>query len=162
ILYKAEIVTEISETYLFSMVIFWGIVLIIDSRSLHNSFKKEKKKLHSNAIGEIFGVQSKKIFLVKLCEDRSKSIKRFDIVKFKYSMQDSDEYTIAGIVFDTYLLNQEKWVKVLQLGIAENNLSSYGKNIVYKITNKDEIKSLTSTLKVESFVGIVIEKSSIG
>ena len=162
ILYKAEIVTEISETYLFSMVILWGIVLIIDSRSLHNSFKKEKKKLHSNAIGEIFGVQSKKIFLVKLFEDRSKSIKRFDIVKFKYSMQDSDEYTIAGIVFDTYLLNQEKWVKVLQLGIAENNLSSYGKNIVYKITSKDEIQSLTNTLKVESFVGIVIEKSSIG
>ena len=144
------------------MVILWGSVLIIDSKSLHNSFRKEKKKLHSNAIGEIFGVQSKKIFLVKLFEDRSKSVKRFDIVKFKYSMQDSDEYTIAGIVFDTYLLNQEKWVKILQLGNAENNLSSYGKNIVYKITEKVEIQNLTSALKVESFVGIVIEKSSIG
>jgi uncharacterized protein len=162
ILYKTEIVTEVSDTYLFAMIILWGLILIINSQSLHNSFRKEKKKLHSNAIGEIFGVQSKKIFLVKLFEDRSKSIKRFDILKFKYSMQDSDEYAIAGIVFDTYLLNQEKWVKVLQLGTAEKDLVNYHKNIVYKVTEKEEVKSLSKTLKVESFVGIVIEKSTIG
>ncbi|MDD4579002.1 MAG: DUF87 domain-containing protein [Anaerolineaceae bacterium] len=162
ILYKAEILMEVSDTYLFTMIILWGLVLIIDSQSLHNSFKREKKKLQSNAIGEIFGVQSKKIFLVKLFEDRSKSIKRFDIVKFKYSMQDSDEYAIAGIVFDTYLLNQEKWVKVLQLGTAEKDLVNYNKNIVYKVTEKEEVQGLTKTLNVENFVGVVIEKSSIG
>src|SRR5690606_28772649 len=116
----------------------------------------------SNAIGEIFGVQSKKIFLVKLFEDRSKSIKRFDIVKFKYSMQDSDEFAIAGVVFDTYLLNQEKWVKVLQLGTAKIDLANYNKNIVYKVTEKEEVQGLTKTLNVENFVGVVIEKSSIG
>ena len=92
ILYKAEIVKEVSDSYLFSMVILWGLVLIIDSKSLHNSFNRKKNKVQLNAIGEIFGVQSKKIFLVKLFEDRSKSIKRFDIVVFKYSMQDSDDY----------------------------------------------------------------------
>lgn len=162
ILYKAEILMEVSDTYLFTMIILWGLVLIIDSQSLHNSFRREKKKLQSNAIGEIFGVQSKKIFLVKLFEDRSKSIKRFDLVKFKYSMQDSDEYAIAGIVFDTYLLNQEKWVKVLQLGIAGKDLVNYSKNIVYKVTEKEEVKDLTKTLNVENFVGVVIEKSTIG
>lgn len=162
ILYKTEMVEKVSDTYLFSMIILWGLVLTINSQSLHNSFRKEKKKLHSNAIGEIFGVQSKKIFLVKLFEDRSKSIKRFNIVKFKYSMQDSDEYAIAGIVFDTYLLNQEKWVKILQLGNAEKDLMNYSKNIVYKVTEKEEIESLSKTLKVENFVGIVIEKSTIG
>ena len=52
-------------------------------------------------------------------------------------MQDSDEYAIAGIVFDTYLLNQEKWVKVLQLGTAEKDLVNYSKNIVYKVTEKE-------------------------
>lgn len=161
-LYKTQILTEVSDAYLFTMIILWGLVLIIDSQSLHNSFRGEKKKLQSNAIGEIFGVQSKKIFLVKLFEDRSKSIKRFDIVKFKYSMQDSDEYTIAGIVFDTYLLNQEKWVKVLQLGTAEKDLVNYSKNIVYKVTEQEEVQGLTKTLKVENFVGVVIEKSTIG
>ncbi|WP_257668664.1 ATP-binding protein [Parapedobacter tibetensis] len=162
ILYKAEILIEVSDTYLFSMIILWGFVLIINSQSLHNSFSREKKKLHSNAIGEIFGVQSKKIFLVKLFEDRSKNIKRFDIVKFNYSMQDSDEYAIAGIVFDTYLLNQEKWVKILQLGTAEKDLVYYSKNIVYKVTEKEEVQGLSKTLNVENFVGVVIEKSTIG
>lgn len=161
ILYKAEILTEVSDTYLFTMIMLWGLVLVIDSQSLHNSFRREKKRLQANAIGEIFGVQSKKIFLVKLFEDKSKSIKKFDIVKFKYSMQDSDEYAIAGIVFDTYLLNQEKWIKVLQLGIGEKDLVNYSKNIVYKITEKEEIQSLTKTLNIENFVGVVIEKSSI-
>ncbi len=162
ILYKAEILTEVSDTYLFTIIILWGLVLIIDSQSLHNSFRREKKRLQSNAIGEIFGVQSKKIFLVKLFEDRSKSIKRFDVVKFKYSMQDSDEYAIAGIVFDTYLLNQEKWVKVLQLGTAERDLANYSKNIVYKVIEREEVQSLTKTLNVDNFVGVVIEKSTIG
>ena len=162
ILYKAEILTEVSDTYLFTMIILWGLVLIIDSQSLHNSFRREKRQLYSNAIGEIFGVQSKKIFLAKLFEDKGKSIRKFDIVKFKYSMQDSDEYAIAGIVFDTYLLNQEKWVKVLQLGTAEKDLVNYSKNIVYKVTEKEELKSLTTELNVENFVGVVIEKSTIG
>lgn len=162
ILYKAEILTEVSDTYLFTMIILWGLVLIIDSQSLHNSFRREKRQLYSNAIGEIFGVQSKKVFLAKLFEDKGKSIRKFDIVKFKYSMQDSDEYAIAGIVFDTYLLNQEKWVKVLQLGTAEKDLVNYSKNIVYKVTEKEELKSLTTELNVENFVGVVIEKSTIG
>ena len=162
VLYKSEIVTEVSDSYLFSMVILWGLVLIIDSKSLHNSFKREKNKLQSNAIGEIFGVQSKKVFLVKLFEDRNKNIKKFDILKFKYSMQDSDDYAIAGIVFDTYLLNQEKWIKVLQLGISSKDLSNFRRNVVYKVTDTVEIQELSQTLRTEDFVGVIIEKSSIG
>lgn len=162
ILYKAEIVSEVSDTYLFTMVILWGLVLIIDPKSLHNSFTRERNRVQSNAIGEIFGVQSKKIFLVKLYEDRSKSIKRFDILNFKYSMQDSDAYAIAGIVFDTYLLNQEKWIKVLQLGKTNNDLTSLKRNIVYKITEPDKIQELSNSLRIKDFVGVVIEKSSIG
>lgn len=162
ILYKAEIITAASDTYLFTMIILWGLVLIVNSQTLHNSFRRDKKKLHTNAIGEIFGVQSKKIFLAKMFEDTSRNIKRFDIVKFNYSMQDSDEYSIAGIVFDTYLLNQEKWVKVLQLGKAQKEKASFNKNIVYKVTEKEEVQKLSSDLNVENFVGIVIEKSSIG
>ncbi|SHK04306.1 hypothetical protein SAMN04488028_102593 [Reichenbachiella agariperforans] len=162
ILYKAEIVSEVSDTYLFTMVILWGLILIIDPKSLHNSFTKERNKIQSNAIGEIFGVQSKKIFLVKLYEDRSKSIKRFDILNFKYTMQDSDAYAIAGIVFDTYLLNQEKWVKVLQLGTTNNDLAALKRNIVYKVTETDQILELSNSLRIKDFVGVVIEKSSIG
>jgi uncharacterized membrane protein len=84
ILYKSEIIAEVSDSYLFTMVALWGLVLIINPKSLHNTFISETASVQSNAIGEIFGVQSKKIFLTKLFEDKSKSIKRFDIVTFKY------------------------------------------------------------------------------
>jgi len=162
ILYKSEIVKELSDSYLFTMVILWGSVLIIDSKSLHNSFARKQNKMQSNAIGEIFGVQSKKIFLVKLYEDRSKNIKRFDIVTFKYSMQDSDSYAIAGIVFDTYLLNQEKWIKVLQLGTTTKDLTYFKRNVVCKVVEPNEIEELSNSLRIKDFVGVVIEKSSIG
>lgn len=162
ILYKSDIVKELSDSYLFTMVILWGLVLIIDSKSLHNSFGRKQNKMQSNAIGEIFGVQSKKIFLVKLYEDRSKNIKRFDIVTFKYSMQDSDSYAIAGIVFDTYLLNQEKWIKVLQLGTTSKDLSYFKRNVVCKVVLPNEIEKLSNSLRIKDFVGVVIEKSSIG
>lgn len=162
ILYKSEIIAEVSDSYLFTMIILWGLILIIDPKSLHNMFIRETTILQSNAIGEIFGVQSKKIFLTKLFEDRSKSIKRFDIVTFKYSMQDSDSYAIAGIVFDTYLLNQEKWIKILQLGTTQNDLSRLKRNIVYKTVEPDEIQYLSDSLRISDFVGVVIEKSSIG
>lgn len=72
------------------------------------------KKNNNDQIGKIFGVQSKKIFLTKFFEDRT-SINKFDVVKFRYSMQDVKDFTITGIIFDTYLLDQEKWGKVLQL-----------------------------------------------
>jgi len=162
ILYKTEIIEEVSDSYLFTMVILWGLVLIIDPKSLHNSFIREQSKVQSNAVGEIFGVQSKKVFLAKLFEDRSKNIKRFDILSFKYSMQDSDTYAISGIVFDTYLLNQEKWIKVLQLGTIKDDLSSLKPNVVYKITDPSEILELSNSLRVKDFVGVVIKKSSIG
>src|SRR5690606_36313717 len=42
ILYKKEIVSEVSDGYLFTMVILWGLVLIIDPNSLHNSFIREQ------------------------------------------------------------------------------------------------------------------------
>ncbi len=162
VLYKSEIMAEVSDSYLFSMITLWGLVLIIDPKSLHNAFIRETTSLQSNAIGEIFGVQSKKIFLTKIFEDRSRSIKRFDIVTFRYSMQDSDSYVIAGIVFDTYLLNQEKWIKILQLGTIQNDLSNLKRNVVYKTVEPDEIQNMSDSLRITDFVGVVIEKSSIG
>ncbi len=77
-------------------------------------------------------------------------------------MQDSDAYAIAGIVFDTYLLNQEKWIKVLQLGTTKNDLFNLKRNLVYKVTKPDKIQELSNSLRIKDFVGVVIEKSTIG
>lgn len=152
---------SIQDFYTLFLFIFWFFILSINPKNIHGSFAVLTKKENNNQIGEIFGVQSKKIFLVKLFEDR-KDIKKFDIVKFRYSMQDSDEFLITGIVFDTYLLNQEKWGKVLQLGRIGKAKLNLEKNVVYKVLIKEEKEALEKDLNTDNFIGVVIEGSQIG
>ncbi len=152
---------SIQDFYTLVLFIFWFFVISINPKSIHNSFSVLAKKENGDQIGEIFGVQSKKIFLVKLFQDK-KEVKKFDIVRFQYSMQDSNDFLISGIVFDTYLLNQEKWAKILQLGKIAKNSSDSEKNVVYNVSDKEEIATLEKELCVDSFVGIVIEGSNIG
>lgn len=110
-------------------------------------------------IGQIFGVQSKNTFLVKLFDHRP-SIKIFDFVEFKYSMDDNKKVR-KGLILDNYLLNQEQWVKVLMseeinkiFGDKVYNTFNDG-NVVYKISNPE------STDYLDKFVGIVDENSTI-
>jgi len=152
---------SIQDFYTLVLFILWFFILSINPKNIHGSFALLSKKIDSDQIGEIFGVQSKKIFLVKLFEDR-RSIKKFDLVKFRYSMQDAKEMTIKGIVFDTYLLNQEKWGKILQLADPKKEEATLEKNIVYKVSGSQDIDSTNKELRVDDLVGIVIEGSSIG
>ena len=152
---------SIQNFYTIFLFLFWAGILALDPKKIHNNFVPLVFKETKNQIGNIFSVQSKKIFLVKLFEDR-KAIKRFDIVKFRYSMLDSDDLFIVGIVFDTYLLNQEKWAKILQLKNAQIGGASLEKNVVYKITEEEEIEETGKSIKIDDFIGIVIDGSTIG
>lgn len=152
---------SIQDFYTLFLFIFWFIILLIDPKEIHNSFRIKFIKKSEDQIGEIFGVQSNKIFLVKLYKDR-KSISKFDIVKFRYSMQDADGLIITGMIFDTYLLNQEKWAKVLQLKDPEKEDFKLEKNIVYKLTDKLKIGSVYRNQKINNFVGVIIKGSNVG
>jgi len=151
----------VQDSYTLILFLFWFLILIIDPKYVHNEFFAQGIKNKGDQIGEIFGVQSKKVFLAKLFEDRV-SIKKFDIVKFRYSMQDGEALVISGIVFDTYLLNQEKWAKILQLKEPEKEDQKLDKNIVYKLSNSKRAKTLSKEMRVNDFVGIVIDGSNIG
>jgi len=52
------------------LLAFCFFILDIDSKKIKSTFITNNKELDENALGEIFGVQSRKIFLVKLFEDR--------------------------------------------------------------------------------------------
>lgn len=152
--------SRIFDSYFVFLMIMWAMTLAIDPKELNNTFSIKKIKPQEDEIGTIFGVQSKKMFLVKLYEDR-KAIKKMDIVKFRYSMQDSDSFLMTGIIFDTYLLNQEKWAKILQLGEIKMEGANLKKNAVYKIADAEKGK-LEEKLKIDDFVGIVSDGSEIG
>lgn len=158
----SESLDRIFDSYFVSIIILWGLVLSINPKELNSTFAFKKAKNNTEEIGVVFGVQSRKMFLVRLFEDR-KSIKKFDLVRYRYSMQDSSDYVMTGIVFDTYLLNQEKWAKVLQLGtVSTEYTNNSDKNVVYKISSLEEKKKLEQELKINQFVGVVVSGSDIG
>lgn len=152
---------SIQDFYTLFLFIFWFFVLSINPKNIHSSFSVLVKKKSNDQIGEIFSVQSKKIFLAKLFKN-NECVKKFDIIKFKYSMQEAKDSLITGIVFDTYLLNQEKWAKILQLEEVETSGAKLEENVVYKVSDNSEIDSINKKLKINNLVGVVIENSTIG
>ena len=69
---------------------------------------------------------------------------------------------MTGIVFDTYLLNQEKWAKVLQLGEVKQEASDLEINVVYKVMDPPEAEKLATEMMTSDLVGVVMEGTTIG
>ncbi|AKP52896.1 ATP-binding protein [Cyclobacterium amurskyense] len=141
---------------------FWIIFMILNiptlAKTIEGIFIKMKETNNQEAIGQIFGVQSKNTFLVKLSEDRTQTTRIFDFVEFKYSI---DNKIKKGLILDVYLLNQEQWVKVLTTQEIERIfsnkvlLTSHTPDFVYKITEIPETDYL------ERLIGLITENSTI-
>lgn len=160
-LYKIDLIGNISDTYYFVLIILWGCLLLINSKSIHSRFIIKELDTSNDAIGEVFSVQSNKMFLVKLFEDK-KAIKNFDLVCFKYQMDDTIDKVNKGFVFDTYNLNKQKWAKVLILREDIERDQKLKRNTIYKISDSERKDRLMSELNIDSFVGVIIEGSRIG
>ena len=130
------------------------------ARAIEDLLTKQKDSTPKAALGQIFGVQSKNTFLVKLFPylERGATAKIFDFVEFKYS---ADSKTKKGLLLDTYLLDQEQWVKVLtnseieKIFHNETFVNEPTTDIVYKLTDVPENEFLNR------FVGIVTDNSRI-
>lgn len=141
---------------------FWIIFMILNipalAKIIESLFITIKEPNRKNAIGQIFGVQSKNTFLVKLIEDRTQKTRIFDFVEFKYSI---DNQIKKGLILDVYLLNQEQWVKVLTTSEIESIfsnhicLSSLVPDLVYKLEDVPVNEFL------DRFIGLVTENSTI-
>lgn len=148
-----------------TLLLYWVIFMLLNLPSLakiiNSLFEKSETKKQDSAIGTIFGVQSKNTFLVKLFSDRKETIKLFDFVEFQYSI-DENKQIRKGIILDTYLLNEQQWIKVLTTSeinnIFENKsiFVNHTEDIIYKIKDVPDNKYL------ETFAGIVTENSTIG
>lgn len=148
-----------------TLLLYWVIFMLLNLPSLakiiNSLFEKSETKKQDLAIGTIFGVQSKNTFLVKLFSDRKETIKLFDFVEFQYSI-DENKQIRKGMILDTYLLNEQQWIKVLTTSeinsIFENKsiFEKHTEDIIYKI------KSVPDTKYLDTFAGIVTENSTIG
>ncbi|MDX4012940.1 ATP-binding protein [Aliarcobacter skirrowii] len=146
---------SIKDLYTLTLFAMWFIIVSINPKNLTNTFSTGKRKYSKEALGTIFGVESNGIFLTKIFDDKN-NINKFDTVEFIYSFE-NNQLTSKGLIFDTYSLNSEKWAKVLELKkeYIESNVKILDTNIIYKTSNIDD-------LRLDDFVGIVVENSSIG
>ena len=148
-----------SKSKYFLFLFIYSAFVLLDPWKFIMKIPSLVKQEPQKGIGQIFGVQSKNTFLVKLYNQHP-SIKIFDFVEFKYSM-DEDKGVRKGLILDNYLLNQEQWVKVLVSDeikeiFGEKIYNSFNdENVVFKITNPEHNDNL------EKFVGIVDENSVI-
>ena len=147
-----------------SLLLYWVIFMILNLPSiasvLNRLFEKKETKKQENALGTIFGVQSKNTFLIKLFPDRKETIKIFEFVEFIYSI-DENRQIRKGLILDSYLLNEQQWIKILTTGeiskiFADQPIfKNHSEDIIYKI------KEVPETNYLDKFVGIVTENSSI-
>jgi uncharacterized protein len=133
-------------------------IILIDPKGFVLSAWRAQKA-GGQDIGEIIGVQSSNTFLAKLYTQRV-SVKRFDIVAFRYSMDDKGR-VFTGIIVDNYLLNEQQWVKILA---SDNIMQAIGdhsasapdtQNVVVKLPLRDAPELLNR------LVGVVMADSSI-
>lgn len=148
-----------SKSHYFLFLFSYSAFVLLDPWKFIMKIPAFVKPKPQEGIGQIFGVQSKNTFLVKLYDKRP-SIKIFDFVEFKYSM-DENKNVRTGLILDNYLLNQEQWVKVL---VSDEISKIFEKkvynrfndvNVVFKITNPE------SNDYLEKFVGLIDENSTI-
>ena len=78
---------SIQNNYTITLFFFWCGILLINPKALTNTFSLKSKKLSTNAIGEVFSIQSKQVLLAKVFKDKV-DVNKFDIVEFQYSTQD--------------------------------------------------------------------------
>jgi len=148
-----------------ALLLYWVVFMILNFPSMaaiiDGLFERKDNLNYDNAIGRIFGVQSKNTFLVTLFPERKEMIKIFDFVEFIYSVE--DKRTVQkGLVLDIYLLNEQQWIKVLtaneitNIFCSKNSYDNHLDDIVYKI------KDVPDTKYINTFIGIITENSTIG
>lgn len=140
-----------SSIYALIMFVFWFFIILINPKNLNNSFPIKKQNKNIDEIGEIFAVQSNKIYLVKVFDDK-KNVEKFTAIHF---INNQSKYC-RGFIFDIYELNNQQWAKIC---VLQDNLQDKSLNLNSNIICKYEKTDLESS--IDNFVGIVVENSNI-
>jgi len=107
-----------------------AVILLINPKEfVLASWRSRRGKLGLD-IGQIIGVQSRNTFLAKLYKERV-PVRRFDMVEFRYSMDESHS-VYKGLIVDNFLLNEQQWDRRLIAG--ESNIHRRRTNAGSKVS----------------------------
>lgn len=150
-----------SATKLNSLFLFWVVFTLLNVPELAKTIEGlfiPKKNIDRSGIGSIMGVQATNTFLVKLHRDH----KNFDLFRFVEFKCSSDGGYKRGLVYETMLLDQEQWIKV----ITHNEIDRLCSEIPCVEKPVDDIVYLIEDTfedgLVNKFVGLIAEESKIG
>ena len=146
-----------------ALFFYWVVIILIDTTKVCNFLSQllnnTNDKSEKNALGSIIGVQGKNIFLVKLFPNSQREpINLFDSVELNFK-----KHSYKGLIIETYILNEEQWVKVLtnkELTSSFALIKNEGKlkeDVLYKLPIPKEL----DVPFIKSFVGIVTDNSKI-
>lgn len=140
-----------NDTYLLTMFVLWFFVVAVNPKNLNTAFKYQSKGKNIDEIGEIFAIQSNKIYLTKIFDDKS-GVEKFTPIHF---INNKSKY-FQGFIFDIYELNNQQWAKICILqSLPQDSSLNLKPNVICKY-EKDNLES-----NIDSFVGIVVENSNI-
>lgn len=140
-----------NDTYLLTMFVLWFFVVAVNPKNLNTAFKYQSKGKNIDEIGEIFAIQSNKIYLTKIFDDKS-GVEKFTPIHF---INNQSKY-FQGFIFDIYELNNQQWAKICILqSVPQDSSLNLKPNVICKY-EKDNLES-----NIDSFVGIVVENSNI-
>lgn len=146
------------------LFLFWVAFMVLNIPSVGRTIEEvllDKTKDQSEAaLGQIFGVQSKNTFLVKLLEAsrRTQMARHFDFVEFHYS---SDGRLRRGLIIDVYMLDQEQWIKVLSNSEIEDVFADVQETVVRSVDVVYLIDHVPANDVAERLVGVVTDHSRI-
>lgn len=149
---------SISDIKILSLMLFWWFIVVSDPQKFFIQLKNSNEKIDSE--GEIISFQAKNVILAKLFQN-TKNLKKFDKVIYRNETLESTSQIYNGLIVDNYTLNNERWIKILEIGKSEDVITKeINRNTIYQYRGK--IKSEESINKVANkFVGIVLENSNI-
>ncbi len=141
-----------------ALSVYAAVVLVVDPKRYTLSFGVKKSRERTD-VGRIIGVQSKSVYLARAFE-KAPTTARFDVVAFRHPTS-GDATTLAGVIVDDYVLDEERWIKIFvtddvrsavlnQAGDAETP-----PGVVHVVTLNNPPESL------DRLVGTVIEGSTI-
>lgn len=137
-----------------TLLFWWLLVMTNPQRILANAFTNLRAR--RGEVGQLFSVQSSNVFLAK-AYDVAPVCGTRDAVFIQYNVEKSEHATRHGMIIDSYLLNNEKWLKILSLGDAA---CQPGRDKAVWLVGDDSDASLTEI--TNRVVGVVCEQSDIG
>ena len=135
-----------------AILLFATVMVLLDRELVKLAEHILKSKVVRDDLGTIIGVQSQNVFLARLLKSRSE-VKLFDAVAFRYSIGSYDK-TNTGIIIDRFMLDEERWIRILQYPVEAGKLPAISENSVVKLVQAETDFS-------DRFVGIVEKDSRI-